>query len=111
MNSVSVSAPLVRLCLARRGATTYQLIRKPLRVAGISQTAGRPQAKAAPLTPSRLQADEELSSSGHCELGGLLPPVATLTDAAAAATLLARRRPEARLCAADPARLFTGALK
>ena len=63
MNSVSVSAPRSRLSRARRGATRYQLIRKPPTVAGISQTAGRPHTNAAPLTPSRLQADEELAEA------------------------------------------------
>ena len=76
MNSVSVNAPFSRLRACRRGAIRYQLIRKPLTVAGISQMAGSPQVNAAPLTPSRLQAEEELAEALSAATTGpsLRPP-------------------------------------
>ena len=61
--SVSVSAPFscaIRLSL---GATQSQLIRKPPTVAGKSHTALKPQRYAAPLTPSSVQADDELAEA------------------------------------------------
>ena len=54
----------------------YQLITKPESVAGINQMAGSPQAKAAPLTPSKLQAEEELADALRAAIAppSFLPP-------------------------------------
>ena len=67
---------LRRLCADSRGAIRNQLIMNPPSVAGISHTAGRPQAKAAPLTPSRLQAEDELAEALSAATRGpsLRPP-------------------------------------
>jgi hypothetical protein len=60
MNSIRVTAWLAALARCKRGAIKYQLMIKPVSTAGISHTADTPQANAAPLMPSRLQADDEL---------------------------------------------------
>jgi len=55
-------APVVWLRRRSPGATTVQLSTKPPTQAGNNQSAPRPQPYAAPLTPSNVQADEELAA-------------------------------------------------
>ncbi len=59
--SVIAFSRLASVC--SRGATQAQFNKKPPTVAGKIQSAGNPQAYAAPLTPSRVQAEEELAEA------------------------------------------------
>jgi len=58
-----VTAPSFADSARNRGATKVQLKMNPPTVAGNSHSAGKPQAYAAPLTPSSVHADDELADA------------------------------------------------
>ena len=63
MTSLKVTEPSSLDSFCRRGATHSQLMTNPPTVDGKIHNAGSPQAYAAPLTPSKVQADDELAEA------------------------------------------------
>lgn len=63
MTSLNVTDPSAADNLRNRGATKIQLKRKPPTVAGNNHRAGNPQVYAAPLTPSKVHAEDELADA------------------------------------------------
>ena len=73
--SVKVNAFIFRPYSLNRGAIYIQLIINPDKVAGNNQRAGKPHKYAAPLTPSRVQAEDELAEALKAATQGpSLPP-------------------------------------